>query len=125
MIEEYFPALDLQLHRCALTAEQVRTLALPSTPMKDTERRADRWRERFGVEQTEIDALATLRPNELAKIVKAAVAPYWDATLAQRIDETRDEAQEHAEQILSAIVAETRIGSTPPRASLSRHAPQR
>jgi hypothetical protein len=47
----------------ALTVEQVRNLGLPSTPLKDTERRADRWRQAFGVGQTEIDALATDRKS--------------------------------------------------------------
>jgi hypothetical protein len=65
----------------AVTVEQVVDLGLPSTPLKETEKRASGWKTRYGVEQTEIDALATLRPDELRRIVRRAVAPYWDAGL--------------------------------------------
>jgi hypothetical protein len=76
--------------------------------MKETERRADKWRERFGVEQTEIDALATLRPQQLAQIVEEAVAPYWDQTLDERRIEAVREARKEAQQILAGIIAEKR-----------------
>ena len=73
----------------ALTVEQVRDLDLPSTPLKETEKRADRWREAFGVEQTEIDALATLRPDALREIVDRAFDPYFDRTLKARVGDCR------------------------------------
>ena len=102
--DDRFPELDVQLRRCSLTADQVQALGLPSTPMKETERRADKWRERFGVEQTEIDALATLRPRDLRNIVEEAVEPYWDETLVARTLEARDQAQEQAQAALAAII---------------------
>jgi hypothetical protein len=71
----------------ALTVEQVKDMDLPSTPLKETERRADGWRARYGVEQTEIDALATLRPDTQRQIVEEAIAPYYDATLVDRVQE--------------------------------------
>jgi hypothetical protein len=94
MVDAFFPALDVQVHRCALTAEQVKELGLPSTPMKESERRADKWRERFGVEQTEIDALVTLKPRVMRKILREAIAPYWDSDLSARVaaEEERIEA---------------------------------
>jgi hypothetical protein len=64
-----FPDLRFEVVPVALSVEQVRELGLPSTPLKETERRANRWRETFGVEQTEIDALATLRPDVLREIL--------------------------------------------------------
>jgi len=79
-----FQGLDIELHRCALLAHQVKELGLPETPMKDTERRADKWRERFNCEQTEIDALATLRAGTLAEIVETDLKPYFDPTLQKR-----------------------------------------
>lgn len=79
-----FQGLDIELHRCALLAHQVKELGLPETPMKDTERRADKWRERFNCEQTEIDALATLAAGTLAAIVENDLKPYFDDTLQQR-----------------------------------------
>jgi len=73
-----FPDLRFEIVPVALTVDQVGELGLPSTPLKETERRADRWREAFGVEQTEIDALATLQPDTLREIVERAFDPYVD-----------------------------------------------
>ena len=95
-----FPGLAFEVVPVALTVEQVRELRLPSTPLKETEKRADRWREAFGVEQTEIDALATLRPQVLAEIVTAAIAPYFDASLAFRVSEARRKWEVAARKML-------------------------
>ena len=98
--EGFHPSLKFQVHAPALTVEQVRRFDLPSTPLKETEARASGWRERYGVEQTEIDALATLRPELLREIVEEACDPYFDATLRQRMNEARDEWQERAQEAL-------------------------
>jgi hypothetical protein len=79
-----YPELRIEVHRVALTLDQVRHFDLPSTPLKDTERRADRWRDVMQHEQTEIDALAALRPDDLQAIAQAAVEPFYDFTLAAR-----------------------------------------
>ena len=79
-----FHDLDIELRRCALLARQVKELGLPETPMKDTEKRADKWRERFNCEQTEIDALATLQAGVLTAIVENDLKPYFDPTLQKR-----------------------------------------
>ena len=86
-----FPDLRFEVVPAALTVEQVRDLNLPSTPLKETEKRASRWREAFGVEQTEIDALATLRPDDLREIVDRAFDPYFDRTLKARVDTAEEE----------------------------------
>ena len=80
-----FPELEFEVVPVALTVQQVRDLGLPSTPLKETEKRADKWREAFGIEQTEIDALATLRPRDLETIVEAAIEPYFDSSLSSRV----------------------------------------
>lgn len=72
------------MRRAALLPEHVERLGLPSTPLKVTEKRADRWRERWGHEQTEIDALAALMPDELTRLARDALAPFHDPTLGQR-----------------------------------------
>jgi hypothetical protein len=81
----------------ALTVEQVKELGLPSTPLKATESRASGWYDRYGIEQTEIDALATLRPELFESIVREALAPYFDHSLAERhegaVERWRDAAQ--------------------------------
>jgi hypothetical protein len=53
-----FEGLDFQIHPVGLTPDQVRLYGLPSTPLKDTERRADKWKAAKGVEQTEVDSIA-------------------------------------------------------------------
>src|SRR4051794_9146199 len=84
-----YPDLAFQVRRVGLMPEQVLAHGLPSTPLKDSERRADRWQDMMGVEQTEIDALAALRPDLLRKIVRDALAPFYDRTLARRVAEAR------------------------------------
>ncbi len=95
-----FPKLKFEVVPTALTVEQVKELGLPSTPLKETEKRADKWREAFGVEQTEIDALATLRPLDLARIVRAAIEPYFDAGLIRRVWDAKAEWEEEAQEAL-------------------------
>ena len=68
-----------------------RRLDLPSTPLKETEKRADKWREDMGWEQTEIDALATLQPGVLRRIVNDALAPFYDHTLNDRVYAAKSE----------------------------------
>lgn len=83
--ESLYPnSLSFRVIAPALTVEQVKELGLPHTPLKPTELRAAGWVERYGIEQTEIDALATLRPDVLTAIARDALDPFFDHTLARR-----------------------------------------
>jgi hypothetical protein len=83
----------------------VRELDLPSTPLKESEKRADRWRIEFGgLEQTEVDALAILRPDALRRIVEEAIAPFYDRTLAARTEDARLEWEAEAQDALDGEV---------------------
>jgi hypothetical protein len=125
-----YPDLTFEVIPIALTEAQVRDLDLPSTPLKETERRADRWREEHGgLEQTEIDALATLRPDVLRQIMVDAFDRYFDHSLDRRAEEVRDawllEAQEVLDQAIDADLiaalhaeAEVRLGEI--RAEVNR-----
>ncbi len=84
-----FGDLEFQVRRVALTPAQVREYGLPSTPLKATELRADAWREAMQVEQTEIDALGSLRPDLLRRIARAAIEPFFDSSLDSRVSEAR------------------------------------
>ena len=86
-----FPLLEFQVHRVGLTPDQVRQYGLPSTPLKESERRGDKWRAAMDVEQTEIDALATLRPDLLERIAVDAISPFYDHTLDRRVGAARRE----------------------------------
>lgn len=98
----YFPDLDVQVHAVALNLDQVTRLDLPSTPLKATEIRADRWREAMGHEQTEIDALLALHPGEVARLARQACKPFWDPTLRGRVFAAQSKYQRIADERLEA-----------------------
>jgi hypothetical protein len=107
-----FPEMpEFEVHRVALTPDQVREYGLPSTPLKDTEKRASRWTAATGVEQTEIDALASLEPALLRQIAREAVRPFFDYTLDHRVIEAkarwRDAAQEAVNEAADAQLMES------------------
>jgi hypothetical protein len=101
-----FPDLDFQVYRAALTPAQVGEYGLPSTPLKETERRGDAWRAAWGIEQTEIDALASLQPRLLRRIAQNALSPFYDGTLDARVRAARsrwlEQAQAAIEQQMDA-----------------------
>jgi hypothetical protein len=90
--------LAMELYPVALTLEQVREYGLPSTPLKESERRADRWREAMGHEQTEIDAMIALQPRALRQIARDAIAPFYDPSLEGRTKEASEAWHEEAEE---------------------------
>jgi hypothetical protein len=92
-----FGDLKLEVHRVALTPEQVREYNLPSNPLKDTEKRASKWTAEMGVEQTEIDALAAMQPDNFAQVARDAFAPFYDDTLAWRVREAEQQWQQAAQ----------------------------
>jgi hypothetical protein len=91
-----FPDLDIAVYPVALTFEQADGLNLPSTPLKDTESRGSGWLRRWGPEQTEIDAVAALQPDVLTSIVRDALQPFFDFTLAGRIAAAAQQWREDA-----------------------------
>jgi hypothetical protein len=96
-----FPELEFRCFRALLTPDQARTFGLPSSPLKPTEARAGKWRDAMGVEQTEVDALTTpeMLPT-LRRLARAAVAPFYDRTLARRVSEARVEWVRQAQEVV-------------------------
>jgi hypothetical protein len=85
-----FPSLEFEVVPVALTPDQVKGLRLPHTPMKEGEQRADRWNKAFGVRQTEIDSLTIpARRLILQRMLRQAIQPYIDPTLARRVADAR------------------------------------
>ena len=71
------PGLNLQLIPLVLSRDQVIQYRLPTIPIKETEVRADKFRERQQVDgAVELDALEALHPGELARIVSDAIEPF-------------------------------------------------
>jgi hypothetical protein len=96
----FFPDLDVQVHRVALTPDQVREHGLPSTPLKDTEKRGGDWQAAMGVEQTEIDALASLQPDLLRELARDAIKPFFDPGLDARAYQVADEWRREAQAVV-------------------------
>jgi DNA topoisomerase VI subunit B len=96
----YYPDLNIKLYPVALTIDQVRALDLPSAPLKKTEKRAARWRERMGHEQTEIDALVELHPEALRAAVFEAIRPFYDTNLGNRVAAAERKWRKEAEAAL-------------------------
>ena len=93
----FYPGLTFEVRRVALTPEQVRAYGLPSTPLKETERRASNWIAKTDTEQTEIDALAALRPELLSRLAEDAIRPFYDWTLNSRVLRARSDWIERAQ----------------------------
>jgi hypothetical protein len=115
-----FPELRGQVVPVALTLEQAVSFALPTTPVKPGEKRARRWQEAYGsalyeagligspdrAAQVEIDALAALRPDDLRDIAEAAIRPYLDAGLDDRVGRVNVEWQRAAQAAVDATIDE-------------------
>ena len=95
-----FPDLEFRQYRAGLTPDQVREYGLPEAPLKESEKRASKWRELMGVEQTEIDALVQLRPDLLRRIARDAIRPFYDSTLVQRVGDAYTAWREEAQQVV-------------------------
>ena len=105
---------DFEPHRVALTPEWVSGYnrshgePLPSSPLKETEKRGDKWRAAWGIEQTEIDSLLTPgRQRILARLARDAIAPFYDRTLDERVFEARGRWMDEAQ---AAVQAQTDSG---------------
>ena len=106
LIDLYFPALNATVIHIGLTPAQVRQYRLPSSPLSRKELRRTRWRERMGVEQTEIDALLTRHPGALTAMMREALKPYYDPTLNSRVRRAEREWQAGAETTIEEQIAD-------------------
>ena len=96
----HFPDLDFQVRRVALMPSHVRKFDLPGSPLKETETRSDKWRQRIGLEQTEIDAMVTLHPDELREIIIKPMSRFFDGTLALRVKQAKEQWLAKAQTII-------------------------
>jgi hypothetical protein len=101
-----FTTLDFRVKHVGLTLEQTIHYDLPSTPLKDSEIRGERWVREFGRQQTEIDSLLALHPGAVQDIVRDAIRPYYDDTLTERINAARDCWLNEAQEIVDDATAD-------------------
>ena len=82
---------EITLDPLALTEAQCRDYRLPRTPIKETERRAAKFEERFGAGATELDALEALHPGALGKMVTAEIERFIDPDHKRAYDQAVSE----------------------------------
>jgi hypothetical protein len=104
LIREQSVELDVQLRPIVLDHEQCLRYQLPRTPIKEAERRAANFEQRFGG-ATELDALMAIHPGELERIVEREVLRYFDQTLADRFEHATHETARALAHINSEIQA--------------------
>jgi hypothetical protein len=83
--------VDFQLIPVGLTPDQCDEYNLPRAPIKEGERRKDKFEEAFGRGATELDALEALHPGEMGRILDAEIDNFLDPTLGQRVAAARRE----------------------------------
>ncbi len=86
--------LDIELQPVVLTYDQCVEYKLPRTPIKETERRAGKFEERWGEGATELDALESLYPGELRKILEEHILRFYDESLNERLESCEDQVSE-------------------------------
>ncbi len=94
--DSQFPELQVRVHAVGLTLDQCRDWQLPSTPLKETERRASRWQEAMGRDQTELDAAVALVPDRFAAVIEASLRQYFDDQARTRAYLARAELEAEA-----------------------------
>ena len=104
-----FGDLEFEVHRVALTPDQVRQYGLPSTPLKPTELRGNNWGRQMRVDQTEVDALSALHPALLREIAEAAMQAFYDASLDHRVDLARREWVQAARAVVEQAMDPERL----------------
>lgn len=103
--------LDVTLDPIVLTPEQCEKYRLPRTPLKDTERRAPKFEERFGSGATELDALEALHPGELAEIVRSEVERYIDPRLSNRVGAAKWEIERKLSRVRDEVLQKYDVAS--------------
>jgi hypothetical protein len=109
LVASQFPDLRVVVHPVTLTRDQCIDWDLPSTPLKDTEKRGDRWLAAMGREQTELDSAVALRPRDFAETVERSLLQYYDTSLANRAAEKRRELEAAANERLADTLGEERL----------------
>jgi hypothetical protein len=97
---------DIKLFPVVLTTEQVARYRLPRIPIKASERRGARFEEQHGSGAVELDALETLYPGELRRILSEELDRYYDHTLAQRADQQRQKFRNALQSVEEAAALE-------------------
>jgi hypothetical protein len=104
-----YPEPEFQVHRVALTPDQVQEYGLPSTPLEETEKPAGAWQAAMGVEQTEIESPAALRPDLLRQLARDAIAPFYDHDLHNRVTQGWRQCVHQAQAVVDTTIDQDQL----------------
>jgi mRNA-degrading endonuclease toxin of MazEF toxin-antitoxin module len=108
LVDTEFPGLRVIVHHVALNRAQCEEWGLPTSPLKDSEKRGTAWKARWGREQTELDSAVVLQPDAFTETMDAALCQYFDKGLANRAVEVRGKLEAEANaRLADTIGAET------------------
>ena len=102
MLSQFELAHDVKIRPVALTLDQIESYKLPRIPIKETERRADKFERAFGTGAVELDALEALWPGELAGLINDELSAYYSREAARETERQQNALR----AVLSGRVAE-------------------
>jgi hypothetical protein len=100
--------LDIQVRSVVLTHEQCVQYNLPRTPIKESERRAAGFEERYGEGATELDALEALHPGVLRLILVAEIERYWNPDHNDIVDQASNDFEDAIAAVNKQVADEFR-----------------
>ncbi len=91
---------DICLYPLMLTSQQCADYSLPRTPIKETEKRKEKFEDKHGLGATELDALEALYPGKMREILETAIDPFFDVEAWNRAVEENRRVQEEVRKYL-------------------------
>jgi hypothetical protein len=116
IIQTQFPELEVAVYAPLLTVRQCEDWNLPSSPLKEEEKRADTWKEQTGREQTELDAALAEVPDELVSVVEESLGRFFDPSVDRRQYEQRREQEARFNAMLADSLGSDALESLRARA---------
>lgn len=98
--------VKMRLYPIVLTYDQCVQYQLPRTPIKETDDRRHSFEYRYGSGATELDALESLYPGELAKLLDQSILRFRDTTVYERVRTKRNEIEQELKSILKDVHAQ-------------------
>jgi hypothetical protein len=106
LVDGWFPDLEVRVYHAALTPDQATRWDLPDSPLKETERRGDRWTAEFGRAQTELDAALEERRADFLAVIQAHLAEHFSDDIEWQNRKARRAAEAAANEALEQVLGE-------------------
>lgn len=99
-LEKECQGIDFDHELIALTQQQIQQWKLPPAPTKKTDTRAGKFIAEFGDRAVELDAI---EPNELQKLIKDSVDPYFDKDIYAETNKTLQENRAYIKEYVDMV----------------------